>query len=91
MERWYGATGRRVPAIALEGSIDVSDALILDAWKDHAEELHDAHERGVPVVIRANRPEEIKEALARPEVACVLVNDPALLQLDLVKLTYGER
>jgi len=79
VERWYGATGRRVPA----------DALILDAWKDHADELHEAHERGVPVVIRANTPEEIKEALARPEVACVLVRDPALLQLDLVKLTYG--
>jgi hypothetical protein len=89
MERWYGATGRRVPAIALEGSIDVSDALVFDAWKDHADELHDAHARGVPVVIRANTPEEIKEALARPEVACVLVRDPALLQLDLVKLTYG--
>ena len=89
MERWYGATGRRVPAIALEGSIDVSDALVLDAWKDHADELHDAHARGVPVVIRANTPEEIKEAHARPEVACVLVRDPALLQLDLVKLTYG--
>jgi hypothetical protein len=89
MERWYGATGRRVPAIALEGSIDVSDALVLDAWKDHADELHDAHARGVPVVIRANTPEEIKEALARPEVACVLVRDSALLQLDLVKLTYG--
>jgi hypothetical protein len=89
VERWYGATGRRVPAIALEGSIDVSDALILDAWKDHADDLHDAHERGVPVVIRANTPEEIKEALARPEVACVLVRDQALLQLDLVKLTYG--
>jgi hypothetical protein len=89
MERWYGATGRRVPAIALEGSIDVSDALVLDAWKDHAAELHEAHERGMPVVIRANTPDEIKQALARPEVACVLVTDPALLQLDLVKLTYG--
>ena len=89
MERWYGATGRRVPAIALEGSIDVSDALIIDASKDHADELHEAHERGMPVVIRASTPEEIKEALARPEVACVLVRDPALLQLDLVKLTYG--
>jgi hypothetical protein len=89
VERWYGATGHRVPAIALEGSIDVSDALVLDAWKDHADELHDAHERGIPVVIRANTPEEIKQALARPEVACVLVNDPALLKLDLVKLTYG--
>jgi hypothetical protein len=28
-------------------------------------------------------------ALARPEVACVLVSDPKLLEIDLVKATYG--
>jgi hypothetical protein len=28
-------------------------------------------------------------ALARPEVACVLVPDPQLLEIDLVKATYG--
>jgi hypothetical protein len=89
MERWYGATGRRVPAIALEGSIDVSDAIVLDAVADHVDDLHAAHARGQPVVIRAETPEQIKEALARPEVACVLVNDPELLKIDLVKLTYG--
>jgi hypothetical protein len=27
--------------------------------------------------------------LARPEVACVLVSDPELLEIDLVKATYG--
>ena len=27
-ERWFGATGRRVPAIALEGSVDVEGALV---------------------------------------------------------------
>jgi hypothetical protein len=90
IERWYGATGRRVPAIALEGSIDVSDALILDAWRDHAEEAHAAFERGQPVVIRARTAEQVKDALSHPEVACVLVEDPELLRLDLVKLTYGE-
>jgi hypothetical protein len=89
MDRWYGATGRRVPAIAAEGSIDVSDALLLDAWEDHAEEAHAAFERGDPVVIRARTPEHVKEALSHPEVACVLVDDPELLKLDLVKLTYG--
>ena len=90
MERWYGASGRRVPAIALEGSIDVSDALVLDAWSDHADEAHAAFESGQPVVIRAQNAEQVKEALAHPEVACVLVSDPDLLRLDLVKLTYGE-
>ena len=89
MERWYGKTGRRVPAIALEGSVDVSDALVLDAWADHADEAHAAIERGEPVVIRARTADEVKQALAHPEVACALVNDPELLQLDLVKLTYG--
>lgn len=89
MERWWGNTGRRVPSIALEGSIDVSDALVLDAWVDHAEAAHAAFERGQPVVIRARTPEEVKQALAHPEVACALVDDPELLRLDLVKLTYG--
>ena len=89
MERWYGKTGRRVPAIALEGTVDVSDALVLDAWADHADEAHAAFERGEPVVIRARNAAEVKQALAHPEVACALVTDPHLLQLDLVKLTYG--
>ena len=89
MERWYGSTGRRVPAIALEGSVDVSDALVLDAWEDHADEAHAAFERGQPVVVRARTPEEVKDALSHPDVACALVTDPSLLQLDLVKLTYG--
>ncbi len=88
-ERWYGATGRRVPAIALAGSVDVSDALVLDAWSDHADEAHAAFESGRPVVVRARTPEEVKEALSHPEVACALVEDPELLGLDLVKLTYG--
>jgi hypothetical protein len=28
-ERWFGATGRKVPAIALEGSVDVEGALVV--------------------------------------------------------------
>jgi hypothetical protein len=28
-------------------------------------------------------------ALARPEVACVLVTDAKLLEIDLVEATYG--
>ena len=85
-ERWFGATGRKVPEIALEGELDVEGALVLDEWNDGA---HEAFEEGRPIVIRADTPEAVKEALAHPEVATVLVRDRELLELDLVKLTYG--
>lgn len=86
-ERWFGATGRRVPEIALEGEIDVAEALVLDTL-DH-EALREAHAQGRPVVVRAATAVEVKAALARPEVALALVTDPALLDLDLTELTYG--
>ena len=86
-ERWFGATGRRVPEIALEGELDLDDALVLDAPDDDA--LRHAHEQGRPVVVRASSAEEVKAALARPEVASALVTDRALLDLDLTELTYG--
>jgi hypothetical protein len=86
-ERWFGATGRRVPEIVLEGGLDLAGALVLDALDDAA--LRDAHAEGRPVVVRARTPAEVKAALARPEVACALVDDPALLDLDLTELTYG--
>lgn len=88
-ERWFGATGRRVPEIAVEGELAVEGALVLDSADD--DRLREAHDAGTPVVVRASSPEAVKEALARPEVACVLV--PAgrrdLLGLDLTELTYG--
>jgi hypothetical protein len=87
-ERWFGATGRRVPELALEGSLDVEGALLLDDVHDDAR-LRDAHARGIPVVVRARTPEAVKEALARPEVASVLVPTEELLALDLTALTYG--
>jgi hypothetical protein len=86
-ERWFGATGRRVPEIALEGDLELGDALVLDAV-DEAR-LREAHEQGRPVVVRAHSAEEVKTALARPEVASALVDDPRLLDLDLTELTYG--
>jgi hypothetical protein len=89
-QRWFGATGRRVPEIAVEGELDVEGALVLDSVDDDAA-LRNAHESGVPVVVRAASVEEIKRALERPEVACALV--PAdrrdLLEVDLTELTYG--
>jgi hypothetical protein len=86
-ERWFGATGRRVPEISLEGELDLEDALVLDAIENDALKL--AHEQGRPVVVRASTAEEVKAALARPEVATALVTDKALLDLDLTELTYG--
>ena len=86
-ERWFGATGRRVPEIALEGSIDLEGALVLDSIDD-VTRLREAHEEGIPVVVRAASAEAVKAALSRPEVACALVSDPALLDLDLRSLTY---
>lgn len=89
-ERWFGATGRRVPEIAIEGELELGDALLLDDVSD-MDALHAAHEAGRPVVVRASSPEAIRDALARPEVACVLVprDHRELLELDLTELTYG--
>ena len=87
-ERWFGATGRRVPERALAGSLDVEGALVLDDVTDEAR-LQKAHLEGTPVVVRAATPEALKAALARPEVSCVLVPTEELLALDLTELTYG--
>ena len=86
-ERWFGATGRRVPEIALAGDLDVEGALVLDHVDDA--EMRKAHAEGRPVVVRAGTADEVRTALARPEVASALVDDPALLDLDLTELTYG--
>jgi hypothetical protein len=87
-ERWFGSTGRRVPELAVEGSIDVEGALVLDDVRDDAR-LRQAHAQGTPVVVRASTVEAVKEALARPEVAAVLVPNEELLGIDLTALTYG--
>ena len=91
-ERWFGATGRRVPELSLEGDavVPLDEALVLDDVADDAG-LHQAHEQGTPVVVRADSPEKILAALKRPEVASVLVpaDRPELLELDLRELTYG--
>ena len=91
-KRWFGATGLRVPEIALEGdpAIPLEDALVLEDVTD-AGRLRRAHEHGTLVVVRAATAEEILAALARPEVAAVLVpaDHAELLELDLTQLTYG--
>ena len=89
-ERWFGATGRRVPEISVEGEVELDDALVLDDVADESA-LKQAHGEGRPVVVRADSAEAIKQALARPEVACVIVPESKreLLGLDLTELTYG--
>jgi hypothetical protein len=91
-ERWFGATGRRVPEIAVEGELDVGNALVLSEVSDETG-LHVAHRHGTPIVVRASTAEEVKAALARPEVSSVLVPPDRrdLLELDLRELTYGEQ
>jgi hypothetical protein len=87
-ERWFGATGRKVPQIVLEGTIDLEGALVLDDASD-VKAIHEAHVHGTPVVVRASTVEEVHAALSLGEVACALVRDPALAELDLPQLTYG--
>jgi hypothetical protein len=92
MRRWFGASGRRIEPIVVEGEHDLplEEALVVDDADDLAA-LRDAFDQGRAVVVRADNAEGVVAALARPEVSCVLV--PAdrrdLLDLDLVELTYG--
>jgi hypothetical protein len=91
-ERWWGGSGRRVPELAVQGdpAVPADEALVLDGVDD-PEEMAAAFEAGRPVVVRAASPEEVRAALARPEVAAVLVPEDRrdLLELDLTELTYG--
>jgi uncharacterized Ntn-hydrolase superfamily protein len=88
-ERWFGATGRKVPQIAVEGDVDVDGALVLDELDDEA--LTRAFAHGRPVVVRASSAEAVVQALKRPEVSSVLVPESqrGLLDLDLIAITYG--
>ena len=91
-ERWFGATGRLVPEIVLEGdeTVSLEHALVVDGVEP-PEPLVEAHGAGRPVVVRCADEDAVRRALARPEVSCALV--PAaradLLELDLRRLTYG--
>ena len=90
-ERWLGATGRKVPEVIVEGELELPEGALVVDRADDIVVLRSAFDEGRPVVVRANTPEAVGRALARPEVSCVLV--PAdrreLLELDLRTLTYG--
>lgn len=79
-----------MPEIALEGELPLEEALVLDDVAD-LDRLHEAHDAGKPVVVRADSEEQVVRALARPEVAAVVVPESKreLLELDLTKITYG--
>ena len=68
----------------------LGEALVLDEVSD-VTGLHEAHEAGRPIVVRAASPEEIKAALSHPEVAAAIVPPDRrdLLDVDLRELTYG--
>ncbi len=87
-ERWFGATGRKVPEIALEGTIDLEGALVLEDVSD-LRAIHEAHHAGTPIVVRCSTAEEVHAALSLGPVACALVSDESLLSLDLAGMTYG--
>lgn len=91
-QRWFGATGQRVPELAVEGDPDVpvDQALVLEDVSNE-QQLQAEYGNGTPIVVRARTAEEVRRALARPEVASVLVPESAraLLELDLTELTYG--
>jgi hypothetical protein len=89
-QRWFGATRKQVPQLALEGEIEFpAEPLVLDELDDA--QLRKAHEQGTPVVVRADTEDKVLAALARPEVACVLVPRKELLEIDLIEATYGRR
>jgi NAD(P)H-dependent flavin oxidoreductase YrpB (nitropropane dioxygenase family) len=102
-ERWFGATGIQVPEIAVEGEdLELPDEsharlegrtfeIVVADLANNGQTLARAHADGVPVVVRCETVEDVKTALARPEVSCVAVPASArhLRDLDLTELTYG--
>ena len=87
-KRLFGATGRKVSAIALEGTVDLEGALVLDDLSDIAA-IHAAHDQGTPVVVRASTAAEVHAALSLGAVSCALVRNESLLSVDLAEMTYG--
>jgi hypothetical protein len=75
-----------VPQLAAEGEIDLDGALVLDELD--LDQIGAAFDEGRPVVVRADTEEAVLDALRRPEVSSVIA-PPELVDLDLVKLTYG--
>ena len=87
-ERWFGNTGGASPSWRWKARSS-SRVHSCSTASRTTRSLREAHAQGTPVVVRAVTPEAVKAALARPEVASVLVPNEELLALDLTELTYG--
>ena len=90
-QRWLGSTGKRVPAVSVDGDVELpADTLLLEDVADETA-LRAAFDEGRPVAVRADSAADVLAALARPEVSCVLVppGRDDLLTLDLRARTYG--
>ncbi len=89
-ERWLGATGLRAPAVAVEGELELPEETLVLADVTDLAVLRAAFDAGQPVVVHAATAEDVRAALARPEVSCVLVppGRRELVELDLRALTY---
>ena len=61
-ERWLGATGRRVPEIAVDGELELPDDVL---WLEQAspDDVKAAHAAGRPVAAHADTPQGVKDAL----------------------------
>ena len=87
-ERWFGNTGRRVPELALEGTLELEDALVLDGVEDEAA-LREAHAAG-QAGRRAGGDTGGREGGARPARGRVGARaHRGAARLDLTELTYG--
>ena len=86
-ERWFGATGRKVPEIVLEGTVDLEGALVLD-------DVSDSRRSTRPPRRQARRgprvdAEAVHAALSLGPVACVLVPDERPPLARPRGMTYG--
>ena len=81
-ERWFGATGRKVPEIVLEGTIDLEGALVVDDLSDHERDPRGSRRRARRSSCARRAPRRSCAALSHGEVACALVRDPKLLELE---------
>ena len=90
-ERWLGATGQRVPEVVVEGEVTLPEQTLVVSDLSDTEGLLVAFDDGRPVAVRAATESDVRAALARPEVSCVLIPPDRrdLLALDLRSLTYG--
>ncbi len=88
-ERWFGATGRKVPAIVLEGTVELAGALDRSTTSPMWRRSTKLITRALRSWSAARSAEDVHAALSLGPIACALVTDESLLSLDLAEMTYG--